>query len=648
MKFKHKILLSMVLAVLLPTLAFFLSFQFSLKPTIESDRIATFQREIAVAQETIVREIDSVMDTVTMLSEESVMIDAVGKLESYTGNNAKDTSESDRSIEESRVYSVLKGAKTGSSLYSDVYMGDYKNGMAMYPYLELNNFYPTQRVWYTSAIQSNEPIITDVYYAEMQNMYLVTVAKAFKSRTGEQAVVAVDFQMSSLMDTLSDIELGQDSKFLILDGKNRIALDTSNPNVNYESFEESNQYNSFASRVMNSNDPVIELDGHSVIKIYDEKLDATFIGIISHEEIYGDIDEITYSQLSMSVAITLLFLVISLFIARSVVKPIVRINEKLKEISTGDGDLTAKLDESGSDEFSDLAREFNGFIENIRNLIMQIKDSSDKVKSDAQSGLENSETMSEINSEQLNSINSIVAAFTEMSQTSKSVAESCEIAATLTQEGNEAANDSSVYMQQVGTNAEAVVMELSKANSSIEELVSESHQISSIAEVISGITEQTNLLALNAAIEAARAGDHGRGFAVVADEVRALAIRTSESTTEIHNIVETLNAKSTESISLIAACVTQANESKDAVDSLTERLMTMVDKIQLINDQVLQIASATEQQYAVSEGIGHDATQLNDQADSAAKMSGSIRESSEQLEAVANELGDLVSQFKTE
>nr|WP_296262759.1 MULTISPECIES: methyl-accepting chemotaxis protein [unclassified Pseudomonas] len=126
----------------------------------------------------------------------------------------------------------------------------------------------------------------------------------------------------------------------------------------------------------------------------------------------------------------------------------------------------------------------------------------------------------------------------------------------------------------------------------IEALDAQSQEIGTIVKTISSIADQTNLLALNAAIEAARAGEQGRGFAVVADEVRQLALRTTQATAEIVEVVKKNQILASTAVDMIGkskqqagAALELASEADEVIKDIQQSANSVVAAVEQFSGQ---------------------------------------------------------------
>ncbi len=354
----------------------------------------------------------------------------------------------------------------------------------------------------------------------------------------------------------------------------------------------------------------------------------------------------TFKSLLVAFVAGLIGLLLIWLTASGVTRPINSVAAMLKEIASGDGDLTQRLKYAKQDELGELVKWFNRFLDKLQPTIAQIKHSITEARTTADQSSEIARQTSDGMQLQFREIDQVATASMEMSATAQEVASSASNAATAARGADQSAQDGMSIIERSTQDISHLAEEVSKAVKEVEVLAVNSDKIGSVLEVIRSIAEQTNLLALNAAIEAARAGESGRGFAVVADEVRNLAKRTQDSVEEIRSVIERIQTGTRGVVHTMHSSQTKARNGVGQIQHAVQALSRIGEAITVISDMNMQIASAAEEQSAVAEEVNRNVSAIRLVTETLTGQATESAQVSSQLNALATEQMRLMDQFK--
>ncbi len=316
-------------------------------------------------------------------------------------------------------------------------------------------------------------------------------------------------------------------------------------------------------------------------------------------------------------------------------------------IVTASGDLTADIEIDSKDEIGELLQAMNGMRGRLLDMVAHMSDITAQLSTASEEMSTVTRQTSDALREQRSETEMVATAIHEMSATAKEVATNIAHTATAASEANEQTTSGSRIVNQSIEQINQLAKQIDTSSHAITEVEQYSDAISSVLDVIKGVAEQTNLLALNAAIEAARAGEQGRGFAVVADEVRTLAGRTQQSTEEINETIAKLQAGSHQAVEAMDQSRKEMQSAVEYATQTGEALDAIANAVCKIDEMSTQIASASEEQGAVSEEINKNITRINDMSSQTAAGAEDTATASGDLSRMAAELQELVGQFKT-
>ena len=444
---------------------------------------------------------------------------------------------------------------------------------------------PTGRPWYLLASRGNGPVLTSPYKDAATQRMVVTFALAVKEGGNTAAVVAGDVFLDNVVNIVKSIRPTA-SSFAFLTDKDGNFI--AHPDLKRGGTPAKDAVAGLTAERLQQLAAAGKLEGADIDGVGHELLatavkgtDWVLVIALNKSESLASLRSLAASSLvAAAIVLVLAGLATGALVAQRLSR-LAQLDEVMRDIASGDGDLTRRVSTAGDDELATIGNSFNTFVEKLSGVLREIRESSESVRTASQEIALGNQDLSARTEQTASSLEETSCSTEQLTDTVKLNAERAA-------QANQLVSAASSVAQRGG----AVV---SRVVSTMQDISASSSRIADIIGVIDGIAFQTNILALNAAVEAARAGEQGRGFAVVASEVRSLAQRSADAAKEIKT--------------LISASVERVESGSRLVNEAGETMNEIVGSVGQVTGIMQEIAAASSEQSGsiaeVSTAISH-------------------------------------------
>ncbi|MCA2018873.1 methyl-accepting chemotaxis protein [Vibrio tritonius] len=520
----------------------------------------------------------------------------------YTSNHAQNMR---IAASASDIFNITIGFDNGDAYCSYPLPGwtDFKNPPT---------YNASQRPWFKDAMSASGLIYTDPYADATTQELMVSIGK----RAGTSSVVLADIPLTVLKDVVNSVEM-KGAVTLIMQDDSSILASTSTAVEVGQKLMDFGSLSHLVDKIKRG-DRSIDYKLGDVDKVmFSEKIqygDKNWYLLVGLDKsvVFASLDSMAKQTIILTIICVVIAVLLTMLLLNILYRPILALKETIHTLSSGEGDLTRRLDVTSNDDLGIIAEDVNTFISHLQKMMLQIEDFSGQLVNNISSLERTSTQNSTILNQHVRETEQISTAIEEMSATANMMAQNAQESVEYTKEVSQMGSSSLRTLNNAKSYVDRLVSDVENTASSMSNMSDETKGINQILSVIGDIAAQTNLLALNAAIEAARAGEQGRGFAVVADEVRALASRTQESTEEIERALTKLLDGSQEVLSLMEGTKSTCHETFNGTTEVETSLNSLTSQVGNITDLSIKIATSAEEQDRVTAEISKNMSEITD------------------------------------
>lgn len=339
-------------------------------------------------------------------------------------------------------------------------------------------------------------------------------------------------------------------------------------------------------------------------------------------------------------------LLISLWLGNVIARPLQKLRDMVHSLTAGHGDLTIQLQIDSKDEIGDIARHFNTFMGQLRQMFVMVRDETSKLTQGTATLEDMAKRLADDSATQSDMASSTAATIEQITTSINLIASHTHDAEKTVQATGQQSATSAAEVANLAGQIHGAANAVDDLAGVMNELDQRAEQIHSVINVIRDIADQTNLLALNAAIEAARAGEQGRGFAVVADEVRKLAERTGQATVEITQTISTMREHSRHALGKMQATHDSVKAGADMASVVSEKILVIQRDVLGVVQQIEEISLSAREQSAATVEMAQSAEQISSMAQAGKEALQDAKAVIHGLNQFSHELQDMVGRFK--